>query len=277
HSRLSYYRQLRVFFRWCIEQGLCSSDPTDDVARPRPPKKNPIFFTRAEIALLTGCMEAAGDYRMVDITRFALATGGRLGEICQLQYGDVDAESEMVHFRASGGRTNKSSRDRAVPLVPMARLVYERQRERYPSPAIPRTAPLFLTMEGGPIRDKGSSTSHRFKRYVRKCELSEEYSFHTLRHTFASWLRLAGVPLDRIQYWLGHASITTTEKYAHIIPQYIRHESAHVFSENVGLLLDRQRLANQEGRAGEIQKRPSRHRKSRFEVVELSGVEPLTS
>ncbi len=43
--------------------------------------------------------------------------------------------------------------------------------------------------------------------------------FHTLRHTFASWLRLAGVPLDRIQYWLGHRSITTTEIYAHIVPE----------------------------------------------------------
>ena len=51
----------------------------------------------------------------------------------------------------------------------------------------------------------------------------------------------AGVPLDRIQYWLEHSSITTTEMYAHLIPEAIRYESARVFPEqaaveNVGLL-----------------------------------------
>ena len=45
HSRLSYYRQLRVFFQWCLRAGFLSEDPTGRVARPRPPKKTPSFFS----------------------------------------------------------------------------------------------------------------------------------------------------------------------------------------------------------------------------------------
>ena len=236
HSRLSYYRQLRVFFRWCISAGLMSEDPTEHLPRPRAPKKNPAFLSRSEFARLVAYMEEQGDQRMADIVRWAVSTGGRLGEICQLQFGDVDLDSGLVHYRATGGRTNKSNRDRAVPLVPMARAVYLRQLRRYPSPRVPRDAPHFTGVKGGAIRDGGSFTSHRFKRYVRALaaldpSFSEEYDFHTLRHTFASWLRLAGVPLDRIQYWLGHRSITTTEVYAHIIPEHIQHESAGVFPD----------------------------------------------
>jgi len=231
HSRLSYLRKLRVFFRWCREQGLRGDDPTEEVPRPSVPKKNPAFLTRAEFQRLVTQMEERGDARIAEIARFTVATGGRLGEICQLQFGDVDPESGLVHFRATGGRTNKSNRDRVVPLAPMARAVYERQVARYPAPTVPRTAPLFTGVKGEAIQDGGSFTSHRFKKYVREAGLSDEYNFHTLRHTFASWLRLAGVPLDRIQYWLGHASITTTEVYAHLIPEAIRDESARVFPE----------------------------------------------
>ena len=242
HSRLSYFRKFRVFFRWCCEQGLRTDDPTDDIPRPKVPKKNPVFLRRAEFQQLMVHMEERGDTRMAEIVRFTVATGGRLGEICQLQFGDVDPESGLVHFRATGGRTNKSNRDRVVPLVPIAQAVYERQVAKYPSQTVPRSAPLFAGAKGEAIRDGGSFTSHRFKKYVREAGLSDEYCFHTLRHTFASWLRLAGVPLDRIQYWLGHSSITTTEVYAHLIPEAIRYESARVFPEqaiveNIGLLL----------------------------------------
>ena len=236
HSRLSYYRQLRVFFRWCLNAGLTSEDPTDHIPRPRPPKKNPLFLPRSDFARLIAYMESRQDERLADIARWAVSTGGRLGEICQLQFGDVDAEHGLVHYRAGGEKTNKSSRDRAVPLSEMARAVYLRQRRRYPSVRIPLDAPLFTGMKGGAIRDGGSFTSHRFKRYIRELAateaFNEDYDFHTLRHTFASWLRLSGVPLDRIQYWLGHRSITTTEVYAHIIPEKIQHEAAGIFPDD---------------------------------------------
>ena len=47
--------------------------------------------------------EEQGDTRMAEIARFTVATGGRLGETCQLQFGDVDPESGLVRFRATGG------------------------------------------------------------------------------------------------------------------------------------------------------------------------------
>jgi len=50
-------------------------------------------------------------------------------------------------------------------------------------------------------------------------EKSKNVTIHTLRHTFESWLALKGVPLRRIQYLMGHNSITTTERYAHLVKE----------------------------------------------------------
>ena len=92
HSRLSYSRKLCVFFRWCVERGLRSDDPTDDVPRPKVPKKAPAFFKCAELAHLLSVMVVAGNERMADIARFTVVTGSRLSEISPLEFGDDDEQ-----------------------------------------------------------------------------------------------------------------------------------------------------------------------------------------
>lgn len=64
------------------------------------------------------------------------------------------------------------------------------------------------------------TVSHRFKRGVRAAGLDDDYKFNTLRHTFASWAVIAGVDLYRVSKWMGHKSISTTEIYAHLAPEY---------------------------------------------------------
>ena len=65
--------------------------------------------------------------------------------------------------------------------------------------------------------------THRFKHYIRKAGLSEQYSLHSLRHTYATHLRQKGVPLDIVQKLLGHASSRTTdESYDHSVALHFR-------------------------------------------------------
>ena len=66
------------------------------------------------------------------------------------------------------------------------------------------------------------SVTHRFKRYARKFGLPPDAHFHSLRHSFASWLIQGGVPMFGVQHLLGHSSITTTQIYTHIEDEGLR-------------------------------------------------------
>ena len=64
--------------------------------------------------------------------------------------------------------------------------------------------------------------SRRFKKYARKCELPEGIHFHSLRHSGASWLVQAGVPLFSVQKGLGHSSPTVTHIYSLLAEEHLR-------------------------------------------------------
>jgi site-specific recombinase XerD len=62
----------------------------------------------------------------------------------------------------------------------------------------------------------GDYVQHKFKRYARKLGLSENVRFHTLRHTFATWLVQEGVSIYEVQKLLGHSDISVTQVYSHL-------------------------------------------------------------
>ena len=70
-------------------------------------------------------------------------------------------------------------------------------------------------------RLNGGSLSRRFKKYARKCGLSEGIHFHSLRDTGASWLVQAGVPLFSVQKILGHSSPSVTQIYSHLAEEHL--------------------------------------------------------
>ena len=71
-------------------------------------------------------------------------------------------------------------------------------------------------------RLNGGSLSRRFKKYARKCGLSEGIHFHSLRRTEASWLVQSGVPLFSVQKILGHSSPIVTQIYSHLAEEHLR-------------------------------------------------------
>ena len=79
---------------------------------------------------------------------------------------------------------------------------------------LPNVAQEIFTINGKSIQQ--DLFSKNFKKYVRKAKLNDKLNFHSLRHSFASWLVQAGVDVFRIQRLLGHADISTTMIYAHL-------------------------------------------------------------
>ena len=71
--------------------------------------------------------------------------------------------------------------------------------------------------------------SKRFLHYVRLAKLPEGLSFHSLRHTYISWMIMAGVPVPVVQKLAGHADLKTTMGYVHLAPDSLRGAVQRVF------------------------------------------------
>lgn len=233
-SVTTYHARLKRFFGWCVERGAVKADPMAKMSRPRAKKSVAEFLTRGEYEALVATIEADADDRagaikdgevrwLADVVRVAVGTGLRLGELCNLRRGAVNLDTGFVTVRASEGFETKSGHERSVYVTGEARAVLERLVAGWPD----RDRLVFEAPGGGKLDEV--YVSKRFKRYARACGLSERVRFHTLRHTYASWLVMAGVDLFRVKELLGHASIETTMRYAHLRPQSFKSEIERVF------------------------------------------------
>jgi len=156
------------------------------------------------------------------------ASGLRVSEAAGLDLEDVDFSSRLVRV------TGKGSRERIVPFGDAAA---DALREYLPTRAafrhraeirgIEDGEPLFVNARGGRLTTR--SMARLLKRRLRAAGLPEEISPHALRHTFATHLLQAGADLRAIQELLGHASLSTTQKYTHLDAARLRevYRNAH--------------------------------------------------
>ena len=143
---------------------------------------------------------------------FPLATGARMGEQIAIRWGDVDWQSRMIHIRQSapGGKeiaSTKSGRHRAVPLT--SELVDALRAIEH------RGEFVFVNEDGTRLRP---GQFHEMLWGAQRRAGLRRIPWHGLRHSFASILVSSGTPLRVVQRWLGHSSITTSERYGHLAP-----------------------------------------------------------
>ncbi len=207
---------LRSFFRWACREGHLEKNPARGLPSPRVPKTLPRAMTLPDTERL---LSADEDETFVPERERALfellyATGLRVSEVAGLDLEDVDFAARLVRV------TGKGNRERIVPFGDAAA---EALREYLPSrdalrhggsAGRPRAEPLFVNARGGRLTPR--SMARLLKRRLRAAGLPEEISPHALRHTFATHLLQAGADLRAIQELLGHASLSTTQKYTHL-------------------------------------------------------------
>jgi len=145
----------------------------------------------------------------------ALNTGLRIGEICGLQWNDIDMNGRQLVVRRSVVRgivgSTKNSRERQIPLSAAAVAALAR---------VPRDHQLvFHRKDGGALLHATARNQ-----IIKVCKLAglRKIGWHVLRHTFASWLVSDGVPLPVVQGLLGHANIEMTMRYSHMAPSSFR-------------------------------------------------------
>ena len=187
------------------------TNPIKGVKLPQPDNARERFLSPAEARELLEALAATAPL-WHDIALLSLHTGLRAGECFAVRWGHVDLGARLLHV-ADG----KGGSPRKAPLNEVAVAMLER-RDPGQGPAL-----VFIGRGGAELRDVGSP----FRTAVKACGFNEgiedrrqRVTFHTLRHTFASWLALEGVPLRTIQELMGHKTITMTLRYAHLTPDH---------------------------------------------------------
>jgi integrase/recombinase XerD len=198
---------VRGFHKFAVSDGLAVADPAAAVKPPTPAKRLPKALPLSDVEAI---LEAAGapdtllalrDRALLEVL---YGTGARISEAVGLDVDDLDAVDGTVLLRGKGGK------ERLVPVLPAVRAAMERYlalRGEAPGPE----APLFLGARGERLDPAVAQRSLREFRRLRG--LPEHATPHALRHSFATHLLGGGADLRAIQELLGHASLSTTQRY----------------------------------------------------------------
>jgi integrase len=155
---------------------------------------------------------AARDDAERALLMFAVRTGARAGEQLALRWGDIDWNKGEIAFRRSstGGKVGptKSGKERRVPMTEGLAKALRKVKHL-------RGDLVFCRLDGKPLTIW--QLHERLWSACRRAGL-RKIRWHDLRHSFASQLVTVGVPIRRVQDWLGHSTIAMTMRYSHLAP-----------------------------------------------------------
>ena len=241
---------LRSFYRHLARRGLVSTNPAAMVATPKLERRLPHALSEAEVESLLDHAFGTGprDLRDRAILELLYASGVRVAELVGADLGDLEMSSATGDgmLRVLG----KGRKERLVPvgskavlamrsflrvrarLQPDSRGRRRPRRESATASTMARDA-LFLNAKGGRLTDR--SVRRILNERLRRAALLKRVSPHTLRHSFATHMLNAGADLRSIQELLGHASLSTTQRYTAVSTRRLLevYRSAHPHSGGV--------------------------------------------
>ncbi|MEH3119530.1 MAG: site-specific tyrosine recombinase XerD [Methylorubrum populi] len=215
---------IRGFHRFLYAEGFSESDPTAPVAAPRRAKGLPKILSVAEVDRLLATArergEAAGANRaearaaarMLCLLELLYATGLRVSELVALPRAAAATRERYLVVKGKGGR------ERLVPLTDFAR-----EAMRAHVAHLPPDGPWLFPAES----ESGHLTRQAFARDLKAAASAaglrtDRVSPHVLRHAFASHLLQNGADLRIVQELLGHADISTTQIYTHVLDERLK-------------------------------------------------------
>jgi len=198
-----YLRHIKSALSFAVRNGYIEKNPAAGLPLIRVPQNNiPRYLSTAEVVRLRDA--AACDLELLQMIDFCLRTGARRGELVSVRWADVDFERGLVYIRNQPNFTTKSKKGRAIPLSTRLRQMLTDMRPANPD----HEAKLF---------DTGYwSFGSRFRAAVKRAGLPSSITPHVLRHTFCSFLVMAGVPIATARELMGHADVGTTMIYSHL-------------------------------------------------------------
>ena len=213
---------LRNFFRFALSEGVIQTDPTLNLESPKVRRTLPGFLRLEEVDKLLEQPDLSKPLGVRDkaILELLYSTGLRVTELVNLRVGDL--EMRMGCLRCIG----KGDKERLVPVGRKALAAVEQYlsevrpkllRARRQAPAVPF---LFINRLGGKLSRVG--VWKILVNYGRRAGLRARLTPHKLRHSFATHLLERGADLRSVQLMLGHADISTTQIYTHVVEERLK-------------------------------------------------------
>jgi integrase/recombinase XerD len=217
-----YLVSVRGFFKYALTEGFLQTDPTENLESPKVRQTLPTYLRMDEVDRLLAAPDLATPIGLRDraMLEVLYSTGLRVSELLNLRVGDLDMRAGCL--RCIG----KGDKERLVPVGRKAIAAVEQylaesrpQFSRRGSPA-PHAQVLFLTRRG---RRLSRVTIWKLMHdYGVRLGLRGRLTPHKLRHSFATHLLERGADLRSVQLMLGHADISTTQIYTHVVEERLK-------------------------------------------------------
>jgi integrase len=178
-------RALRSAFNAANRWKLMRHNPCNETTLADVSETPPLFFSVTDFSRL---IENIREVWLKEMVIFGVLTGMRRGEIINLRWSNVDLKNRVLHIQGNPTFKTKQGKRRTIPLNETA--VF-----------------LLSSKQGNDVRKVGLD--------------NDNLRFHSLRHTFASWLVQGGATLYEVQKLLGHSSSRVTEIYSHLQPEHL--------------------------------------------------------
>lgn len=203
---------LKQILKGCVKERLIPFNPTREIEFKAEKVERVRYLQPEELSQL---LEASQDW-LKPIILVAVLTGMRRGEILSMRWADVDIQNRRIILPANITKTKKLRvvylNDKALHLLSSLKsqaqtLALEQEEKLKP------TAKIFP----GVI---DNCLSRAFK---RTCDLAEieDFRFHDLRHTAATWMRMSGSSIDVVAALLGHSDLRMAQRYQHLSPEFL--------------------------------------------------------
>lgn len=223
---------IRTFYKFMFREKYIDSNPALSLSAPKRPKPLPKFLTPEEVEQILNNVkiDTPAGFRNRVILELLWATGMRVSELSNLNYGDVNMEENEIRVFGKGAK------ERIVLMSDRAKEYLKQYinsaRALIPAPEysvgeLRDDSPLFINNTGFRLQNK--TIRKVINETVERIELPKKVTPHVFRHSFATKLIENGADLRVVQELLGHAGISNTQIYTHVSMKHMKdvYETAH--------------------------------------------------
>lgn len=222
---------IRTFYKYLFREHYIDSNPAISLTAPKRPKSLPKFLTPEEIEKILNNIkiETPAGFRNKVIIELLWATGMRVSELSNLNFGDLNLEENEIRVFGKGAKerivlVSNRAKEFLIQYINTARKLIAPE---YNTGEITENSPVFINSTGFRLQNK--TIRNAINEVVERIELPKKVTPHVFRHSFATHLIENGADLRVVQELLGHAGISNTQIYTHVSIKHMRevYESAH--------------------------------------------------
>lgn len=204
---------VKGFFRFLLRRDVLSADPAAGIGTPKKEQQLPVHLSVDDMVRLLESppRDRADGLRDRAMLEMIYSAGLRVSELVGLNWDDIDRDLRLLRVRGKGGK------ERVVPFGDRALAALDAYKLKIPElcrRCLHDPRAVFLNRRGRRLTTR--SVARLVDRHVLAAGIATKASPHALRHSFATHMLSAGADLRVIQELLGHASLSTTQRYTHV-------------------------------------------------------------